>query len=249
MTEEQELAMAELSQAIAGEILTLPELSEPEWDTYSMVAEVSDDRVGTTAYRYTESGPPLPSKGPGDLDLFRQLRERTRGNNGAAWDVVLVKIHRDTVNMVMDFFSGEAADRWRVNLQNIANLPEALRPRPEDFAARTIALRLLGRPVLEERFGVRGHEFELAALPARPDRDRARSAPSRARASTPWLLPRRRRRPSRFPRTDATDRTWNPNCRPGRVPDALASFRSWADSSSAERPSASAGRRIFTRSR
>ena len=45
-------------QAIAGEILTLPELSDPDWDTYSMVAEVSDNlgdddglpvhRVGTT---------------------------------------------------------------------------------------------------------------------------------------------------------------------------------------------------------
>ena len=42
-TDDSTAALAELSQAIAGEILTMPELSDPEWDTYALVAEVSDD--------------------------------------------------------------------------------------------------------------------------------------------------------------------------------------------------------------
>jgi hypothetical protein len=125
--------MAEISQAIAGDILTLPELSEPEWDTYSMVAEVSDDAVKMTAYRYTESGPPVPTEPPENDDLFWELRDTTRGTDGAAWDVVIVKIHRDTAGLVMNFASGESADMWRVTPENMAHLPELLRPRPEDF--------------------------------------------------------------------------------------------------------------------
>ena len=126
-------AMAELSQAIAGDILSLPELSDPEWDTYSLVAEVSDDVVKMAAYRYTESGAPVPTDAPENDDLFWDLRDRTRGTNGEAWDVVIVKIHRDTASLVMNFVAGPAADMWRITPENMARLPELLRPRPEDF--------------------------------------------------------------------------------------------------------------------
>lgn len=134
MSEEAELALAELSGVIANGILTLPDLEEPEWDTYSLVAEVGDASVKMVAYRYAEGGPPVPTSLPEDSYVFIELRNRTRGDNGAAWDVLLVKIHRDTMGLVMNFVSGEAADAWRVTPENIARLPEALRPRPEDFA-------------------------------------------------------------------------------------------------------------------
>ena len=88
MSDDSAAAMAELSQVIAGDILTMPELSEPEWDTFSMVAEVTDDSVAMTAYRYTESGPPVPTAEPENDDLFWELRDRTRGTDGEAWDVV-----------------------------------------------------------------------------------------------------------------------------------------------------------------
>ena len=126
-------ALAEFTQAIAGEILTQPDLAEPEWDTYALVAEVTDYSVGMTAYRYTETGPPVPTRPPDNSHLFRQLRERTRGYDGAAWDIAIVKIHRDTVNLVMNFVSGEAADLWRITPATISRLPEMLRPRKEDF--------------------------------------------------------------------------------------------------------------------
>jgi hypothetical protein len=132
---DQASAMAELSDAIVAGILTLPELSDPEWDTYSLVAEVSDDAVGMTAYRYAESGPPVPTEGPDDDDLFWDLRDATRGADGQAWDVVLIKIHRDTAQLVMNFVAGDAAEIWRVRPENMASLPESLRPRPEDFQA------------------------------------------------------------------------------------------------------------------
>lgn len=133
MNQDPTVVPAELSRAIAGDILTLPGLGDPDWDTYAMVAEVSDFSVKMTAYRYTESGPPVPTEGPVNSYPFIQLRERTRGSNGAAWDVVLVKIHRDTANLVMNFVSGAAADFWRVTPGNMAHLREALRPRPQDF--------------------------------------------------------------------------------------------------------------------
>jgi hypothetical protein len=135
VAEDQASAMAEISQAIAGDILSLPELSDPEWNTYSMVAEVSDDAVAITAYRYTESGPPVSTAEPENDDLFWDLRDQTRGTDGEAWDVVLVKVQRDTATLVMNFVSGDAADMWRVTPENMAHLPESLRPRPEDFEA------------------------------------------------------------------------------------------------------------------
>ena len=133
MADEQASAMAEISQAIAGDILSLPELSGPDWDTFAMVAEVSDDYVAITAYRYTESGPPVSTPEPEDDDLFWDLRDRTRGIDGQAWDVVLVKVRRATAQLVMNFVSGDAAGMWRVTPANMAHLPESLRPRPEDF--------------------------------------------------------------------------------------------------------------------
>jgi hypothetical protein len=128
-------AMAEFSQAIAADILTLPELSDPEWDTYSLVVEVGDDFVAMMAFRYAESGPPVPTDMPEDDDKFWELRDATRGIDGQAWDVVLIKVHRDTASLVMNFVSGDAAEFWRVRPQNMDHLAEALRPRPEDFLA------------------------------------------------------------------------------------------------------------------
>jgi hypothetical protein len=126
-------ALAAFSQAIAADILTSPELSDPGWDTYSLLAEVSDDFVAMTAYRYTESGPPVSTGLPEDDDKFWELRDATRGIDGQAWDVVLIKIHRDTASLIMNFVSGDAAEIWRIRPENMEHLAEAMRPRPEDF--------------------------------------------------------------------------------------------------------------------
>jgi hypothetical protein len=133
MSDDSSTALAELSQVIAGEILNSEELTEPEWDTYALLADVTDNSVKMTAFRYTESGPPVATPLPANSYPFIELRERTRGTDGEAWDVVVVKIHRDTANLVMNFVSGEAAEMWRVTPENMAHLPESLRPRREDF--------------------------------------------------------------------------------------------------------------------
>lgn len=133
MDNDSTAALAELSQAIAGDILTLPDLSDPEWETYALAAEVSDDSVAMTAYRYTKNGPPVPTAEPENDELFWDLRDRTRGVDGEAWDVVIVKIDRATAQIVMNFVSGAAAEMWRITPENIERLPEAMRPRPADF--------------------------------------------------------------------------------------------------------------------
>lgn len=127
--------MARFSQAIAADILRLPELTAHEWDSYSLLAEVSDDVVRTTAYRYRGSGPPMSTDSPEDDDKFWDLREAMTGTDGQAWDVVVIKVHRDTARLVMDFVSGDAAETWRIRPENMPGLAEALRPRPEDFPA------------------------------------------------------------------------------------------------------------------
>lgn len=122
--------MSEISQAIAQEILATPELGDTSWDTFSMVAEVTDDSVAITAYRYTESGPPVSTPEPEVDDYLWDLRDLM----GGAWDVALVKIQRETGGLVLDFVSGADADRWRITPENMDGLPEAMRPRAEDFA-------------------------------------------------------------------------------------------------------------------
>ena len=135
MADDRTAALAEFSQAIAGEILTMPALSDPEWDTYALAADVSDEATKLTAYRYTEAGPPVPTPYPMAFDLFQELRERTQGSDGEKWDVAVVRIHRDTAQLVVNFVTGDAAEMWRINPANIDNLPELMRPRAEDFSA------------------------------------------------------------------------------------------------------------------
>jgi len=72
---------------------------------------------------------------PEDDDKLWDLRDATRGPDGQAWDVVVIKIHRDTARLVMNFVSGDAAEIWRIRPENVAHVAEALRPRPEDFRA------------------------------------------------------------------------------------------------------------------
>ena len=130
-------AMARFSQAIAADILSSPDLSDPDWDTYTLVAEVSDDVVTTTAFRYAEDGPPVPTDPPEDDDEnLWGLWEATNGVDGQAWDLVLIKLRRDTAHLVMNFVSGDAVEIWRIGPENVAHVAEALRPRPEDFWAR-----------------------------------------------------------------------------------------------------------------
>ena len=128
--------MARFSQAIAADILRSPELRDSEWDSYTLLAEVGDDVVTTTAYRYTDGGPPVATDPPEDDDEnLWALRDATRGIDGQAWDVVLIKLERDTGRLVMNFVSGDAAEIWRIRPENVAHVAEALRPRPEDFWA------------------------------------------------------------------------------------------------------------------
>jgi hypothetical protein len=135
MADHRAEALSEFSQAIAREILTMPVLSDPEWDTYALAADVSDEATKLTAYRYPEAGPAVPTPYPMAFDLFADLRERTQGDDGQKWDVAIVRIHRDTAQLVVNFVAGDAAAMWRISPENIDNLPELLRPRPEDFAA------------------------------------------------------------------------------------------------------------------
>ena len=78
--------MAEISQALAADILTLPDLSDPDWDTYSMVAEVTDylgDHDGVPLHRVRT---PVPTAEPVNSWPFIQLRNKhprpRRGRRG-----------------------------------------------------------------------------------------------------------------------------------------------------------------------
>lgn len=135
MADDHVAQMAEISQAIAADILRVLELDGSEWDTYSLLAEVTDDMVKTVAFSYSDSGPPVPSEGPDNDDLLWDLRDATQGQAGRRWDVCLVKFHRDTAQLVVEFVTGEAADSWRITPETIDRLGEAMRPTAQDFDA------------------------------------------------------------------------------------------------------------------
>lgn len=115
--------------AVVPDILALPELSGSDWDSYSVAAEVTGGSVRMTAYRYTESGPPVSTQAPVNSWPFIVLRNNTRRVNGA-WDVALVKVRRDTEGLNLHLLHGESANRWRVSPQNMDHLPELLRRLP-----------------------------------------------------------------------------------------------------------------------
>jgi hypothetical protein len=117
-------ARDELTEGIAADILSLPELAEPTWDAFAMAVEVTDDFVAVTAYRYTGTGDPVSTEEPEDVDVFWDLWDR----DGRVWDVVLVRVHRGVPGLEMTFLAGAEADRWRVTPANIGHLPESLRP-------------------------------------------------------------------------------------------------------------------------
>ena len=126
-------AIARFVKEIGAEIRALPVLSDPDWDTYSMVAEVSGGSVRVAAFRYTETGSPVPTTAPQNDDLIWDLHGKTFGGDGRPWDLVLVKIRRDAPGARVTFSSGEAADAWRVNPENMARLPESLRWLPGEL--------------------------------------------------------------------------------------------------------------------
>lgn len=127
------LRFAELAQEIAADILRIPELAHPTWDAFAMAAEVTDDSVAITAYRYLSDGPPISTEGPEDDDLFWELRDALRRPDGSTWDVAIVKLQRAGGGLAIDLKTGADAAPWRVVPENMDHLPESLRPRPEDF--------------------------------------------------------------------------------------------------------------------
>lgn len=124
--------LAEFRGAIGRDILALPELSEPDWDTFALAVEPSAEGVELAAFRYTELGPPVPTARPHD-DLYRELHDRIRGIQGEPWDAAVVLLHRMTGRVELRFAYGRAADAWRLSPDNLERLVEALRPGPEDF--------------------------------------------------------------------------------------------------------------------
>ena len=98
-----------------------------------MVAEVTGGSVRVAAFRYTETGSPVPTAAPRNDDLIWELHGKTFGGDGRPWDLVLVKIRRDGPGARVTFSSGEAADAWRVNPENMGRLPESLRWLPGEL--------------------------------------------------------------------------------------------------------------------
>lgn len=125
--------LAEFRGAITDDILAIPDLSNTDWETFSMVVEVTADAMTIVAYRYTELGPPVSTARPEDDDLYRALHDRILGIQGQTWDAAVVQLHRRWGRLVMAFTYGPSADRWRLSPANADHLPESLRPKPKDF--------------------------------------------------------------------------------------------------------------------
>lgn len=124
----------EAMNAVVAEILDHDDLvNDPDWTTYALVAEVTDDSEVMAAFRYTEAGPPVPSQTLVDSRPLRRVRDATRGADEPPWRVCIVKIRRDPVQATWEFLTDEGATSWEVTTKNYQNLAHGLRPQPGDF--------------------------------------------------------------------------------------------------------------------
>jgi hypothetical protein len=125
---------ADLLDQIVGEILTQPEIvDDPAWDTYALTAEVLDDTAIMSAFRYAGDGPPQPTRPPGQTSPLHSLRNSARDADGRTWDVMVLKIHRDTAQVGVEFLYGDDAPPFVSNSENYQRLAHELRPTAADF--------------------------------------------------------------------------------------------------------------------
>ena len=123
-----------LLDQIVGEILTQPEVVEdPAWDSYALTAEVLDDSAMMSAFRYAGDGSPQPTRPPGQTNPLHALRNAARDADGHTWDVMVLKIHRDTAQVNVEFLYGDVAAQFVPNSDNYQRLAFELRPTAADF--------------------------------------------------------------------------------------------------------------------
>lgn len=124
----------ELLEQIVGEILTQSEIvDDPAWDSYALTAEVLDDSAIMSAFRYAGDGPPQPTRPPGQTNPLHALRNAARDADGATWDVMVLKLHRDTAQVAVEFLYGSDAEPYVSNSENYQRLAVELRPSAADF--------------------------------------------------------------------------------------------------------------------
>jgi hypothetical protein len=126
---------AEILSTITHEVLEeRAVVDDPKWDTLTVLATVTPEMVGMTAYRYTHAGPGLPTPLRGtDLQRFRDLRAATAAPDGTRWEMCIIKIDRDSARVAVNFVYGDQADQFRITPDSVREVTERLRPQPTDF--------------------------------------------------------------------------------------------------------------------
>lgn len=130
---EQEQALNTIVHALLEE----PALVEDaEWDTFSVLAALTDEVAELTAYRYGEGRRPQPTPLTAtNFDLFRELRQATAAPDGSSWEVCIIKVQRDTGKGSVNFVYHDEAPLWKLGPDTVARIAEDLRPGPADFVA------------------------------------------------------------------------------------------------------------------
>jgi hypothetical protein len=123
-----------LSRIVHSLLEEQPLVDDPDWDSLSVVASITPTVSDLTAFRYSgeEPGTPTPLRGT-RFELFRDLQESTTAPDGAAWEICIVKIDRDTKRGSANFVYSAEAELWRVTPASAERVAENARPRPADF--------------------------------------------------------------------------------------------------------------------
>lgn len=131
MSSEVEDRVLELVRAVVNH----PRLVDEPWDSYALIAQISEDKEQLNGYRYLGDSRPAPTIAGGDevFDLFAALRENAPGPAGELWEVAVLRIERDSGRFSIDYHYGDEAAAWRVDPSTFQRIAEAARPRPEDF--------------------------------------------------------------------------------------------------------------------
>lgn len=126
--------LAEILNDVIGDVIANRLRDEPAWESYGLAVEVRDDQSTVqAAYLYDADGSARSARGVTQSFLLVELRDASRGADGATWDLFVLKIHRPSGQAATRFLTAAEAADWSLLPDDDARLTELLRSRPEDF--------------------------------------------------------------------------------------------------------------------
>ena len=118
-----------LIMAVGQAIVTDPKVDAEPWDGYALIASYTGAGRTLSGFRYRDGQPPQPAT-PRSAELDQHidaLRIATQVEGKDPWGACVIRIVSATGKITADF-AYEAADRWDITPDKLAEVAERARP-------------------------------------------------------------------------------------------------------------------------